>query len=110
MGFSFYDQYSLLHFATGVVAFFWGLSIETWIVLNIIFEITENSQIGYKLIKDRIKEWPGSKPSPDSKINSVMDIIFGIIGYLVAKKLYMHFDRMYVKLGYKQINVSDKSI
>ncbi len=110
MGFALYDQYSLLHFSMGVIAFFWGMSMETWIIINIIYEMLENTQLGYKLIRDRIKQWPGGKPSPDSKLNSVMDIIFGIIGYLVAKKLYIHFDRMYINLGYKKINNKDQSI
>ena len=103
MGFAYYDQYSLLHFASGVLAFFWGVSLEVWIVLNIIFEFIENSQNGYKFIKFKIKQWPGSKPYCDSKLNSVTDIIFGIIGYLIAKHLYVHFDKLYTKLDYKHI-------
>ncbi len=110
MGYALYDQYSLLHFSMGVIAFFWGMTLETWIIINIIYEILENTQIGYKLIRDRIKQWPGGKPSPDSKINSITDIIFGIFGYLVAKKVYIHFDRLQVNLGYKNMNKKDHSI
>ena len=103
MGFAYYDQYSLLHFASGVLAFFWGVSLEVWILLNILYEIIENSQSGYKFIKNRIKQWPGGKQYSDSKLNSLSDIIFCVIGYLIAKQLYIHFDKIYTDLDYKNI-------
>ena len=70
MGFALYDQYSLLHFSMGVIAFFWGMSMETFIIINIIFEILENTQIGYKIIRVPIK-----RNADDMEINRLINKI-----------------------------------
>ena len=50
MGKQVFDQYTLLHIAVGVVAYFWGLNIVNWFILHTIFEITENDELINKLI------------------------------------------------------------
>ena len=35
MGNKFLDQYTYLHFATGIVAYFFGISKKNWIIINI---------------------------------------------------------------------------
>ena len=41
MGNKFIDQYSLLHFAVGIVVYFWDISLLSWFVLHTIFELIE---------------------------------------------------------------------
>ena len=43
MGKQFLDQYSLLHFSQGVVAYFWGTPFHIWVITHASFEFLENS-------------------------------------------------------------------
>ena len=38
MGLRAFDQYSILHFAAGVIAYFWSLSFVMTIIIHILFE------------------------------------------------------------------------
>ena len=75
-----FDQFTYLHFASGIIAYFWGLPIYVWFILHTIFEVLENSKFGIKLI-NKIFFWPGGKPKADSFINIVGDTIGGMIGW-----------------------------
>ena len=75
------DQYSLLHFATGVLAYFWGMPLWTYALLHIVFELTENTTQGIHFINEYIPIWPGGKPAPDSPLNQIGDIVFGVFGW-----------------------------
>jgi len=86
MGHRFFDQYSLLHFAAGVTAYFWGIKFMIFVCLHIIFEALENSKLGIKLINSLIF-WPGGKPEPDSFTNIVGDNIFAYLGWIAAYSL-----------------------
>ena len=83
MGTQFLDQYSLLHFASGVVAYFFGISLPIWIIINIIFEAAENSEPGMALI-NKLPFWPGGKLFSDSPINIAGDILSVIVGWLAG--------------------------
>ena len=83
MGTAFTDEYSLLHFATGVIVYYWGMSLTTWIIIHILFEYLENTQLGIKII-NKVTLWPGGKDKPDSLINRIGDIFYGILGWMVA--------------------------
>lgn len=85
MGVNFIDKYSLLHFAVGIIAYFWNIPLSTTIVLHILYEIIENTQFGMHFISNYIKIWPGGKTFADTKINSIGDIISTVIGWLFAK-------------------------
>lgn len=88
MGLRFFDQYSLLHFAVGIVAYFWSISLFIVIVLHILFEFIENTPIGMNLINTYfIGWWPGGKTHPDNLLNSTSDVLFTVIGWLLAYKL-----------------------
>ena len=84
MGNKFIDQYSLLHFAVGIVVYFWDISLLSWFVLHTIFELIENTQQGIYFINNYITWWPGEKPRPDSIINSIGDTIFSLLGWVIA--------------------------
>jgi len=84
MGVKFYDQYSLLHIASGIVAYYWNISLRDWILLHSLFEYVENTSIGMQFINKYVKYWPGGKPSPDDVLNSISDIVFAVIGWIIA--------------------------
>jgi len=80
-----FDQFSLLHFASGIVAYFWGISALTIFVLHVVFELVENTTMGMKFINTYIPFWPGGKPYADSIINQVSDTIMTMIGWYVSQ-------------------------
>ncbi len=47
MGNQFLDQYSLLHYASGVIAYFWGFEPLTFFLAHVGFELAENTRRGY---------------------------------------------------------------
>lgn len=84
MGQYIFDQYSLLHFAVGIIAYFWSIDIVLLFLLHAVFEISENTDIGMKFINDYIYLWPGGKPKADSVINQIGDTISSLFGWYVA--------------------------
>lgn len=88
MGIHFTDKYSLLHFACGVVVYYWNVSFITWFILHFIFELVENTETGMRYIR-KITLWPGGKSHPDSWINSAGDQFYSIIGWIVADWIVM---------------------
>ena len=81
MGTKLFDQYTYLHFASGIVSYFWNLSFIIWIVVHTIFEICENTQVGVNFINKYLFFWPGGKPKADSNINILGDTIGALIGW-----------------------------
>jgi len=81
------DNYSLLHFAVGVLAYFWGIGFWTWNFLHTLFELLENTRTGMHIINTYITAWPGGKSNPDPVINSVGDVLSGSVGWLAAALL-----------------------
>lgn len=85
MGLYLIDQYSLLHFSVGVVFYFWGITFWRWTIIHLIFELFENTPSGIYLINNYFKFWPGGKTHADSLLNSTGDIVFGCLGWFIAK-------------------------
>ena len=84
MGYQYFDQYTYLHFALGVVVYFWHISLINWVILHTIFEFLENTQMGMNIINKYIVFWPGGKPASDSIINNIGDTFGAILGWLSA--------------------------
>ena len=85
MGLKAFDQYSLLHFSMGVVAYFWSISLVALLVIHIVFEYIENTQWGMNIINTYfIRWWPGGKPYPDNVLNQTSDVVCSAIGWLVS--------------------------
>jgi hypothetical protein len=85
MGIDFVDRYSLLHFAVGIVVYYFDIGLFEWFLIHTLFEIIENSKVGVKFINNYlIWFWPGGKDKADSVINSVGDVFFGLLGWIVA--------------------------
>ena len=87
MGQRLFDQYTLLHFAVGVVAYFWGMGWMTFFIIHSIFEFAENTEFGVEFINKYFTIWPGGKTEPDWFINIVGDTIGGMAGWIVAYQL-----------------------
>jgi hypothetical protein len=83
MGVHFTDKYSLLHFASGIVVYYWNVSLIAWFILHLIFELAENTETGMRYIR-KVKLWPGGKMHPDSWINSAGDQFYSVLGWLFA--------------------------
>jgi len=83
MGVLFTDKYSLLHFASGIVAYYWNVSFIAWFILHLIFELAENTETGMHYIR-KIKLWPGGKTHPDSWLNCTGDQFYSVLGWLFA--------------------------
>jgi hypothetical protein len=83
MGINFTDKFSLLHFASGIIAQYWNISFLLWFVIHLIYEYLENTKQGMFLINNIIL-WPGGKPSADTIINSAGDQFYALLGWLFA--------------------------
>ena len=84
MGTYFIDKYSLLHFAVGIIFRFFNISFTYSLLIHILFESIENTQIAIRFIDKYLTFWPGGKKSSDSIINSIGDTFFFMLGWFVA--------------------------
>lgn len=91
MGFRWFDQYSLLHAAVGVVAYFWNLGFWPAVLTHLAFELAENSGPGVRFLqymtdKQRTYRlpWPGGKTEPDSIQNQMGDNLTFAGGWFLA--------------------------
>ena len=87
MGNQFLDQYTLLHFASGVVEYFWGVPGFNWFLAHMAFELIENTEEGMRFINTKLTFWPGGKPKRDEFVNMLGDNISAGVGWWVASKL-----------------------
>jgi len=92
MGLNFADQYSLLHFAVGVVVYFWNIPFVVALIIHTIFEFLENTAVGIQFINKYIIHpgyfsWPGGKNYPDSLLNMTGDTLFFSVGWLLSAYL-----------------------
>ena len=87
MGYYWVDQFSLLHFATGVLSYFWGVNLYLTIVIHTLFEVFENTTMGMRFINYYLTLWPGGKNHPDSLVNSISDTLFTGLGWIVSSWL-----------------------
>jgi len=84
MGFRFIDQYSYLHFASGVIFFYFNVSLFHWFLLHTLFEIVENTPTGIHIINTYLTFWPGGKPKADTLLNNLGDTVFAMLGWFSA--------------------------
>jgi hypothetical protein len=83
MGKRFLDQYSLLHWASGVVAYHWGVPPLHWFLAHAAFELVENTAAGMRFINNLVF-WPGGKPRADSPRNIFGDNLSAMFGWFCA--------------------------
>lgn len=102
MGNGLFDQFTYLHFAVGIIAYFWNISLLNWFILHTIFELVENTKIGISIINKYITFWPGGKPKSDSFTNMIGDTLGTIIGWLSA----YYLDRLGTKLELYTLHIN----
>lgn len=92
MGKGWVDQFSLLHFSVGVIAYFWSMPLLTLLLLHIIFEYLENTKTGMNFINTYfVRWWPGGKEFPDSIINRISDTLFSVLGWYCSYMLNIYY-------------------
>lgn len=84
MGNYLFDKFTYLHFASGIIAYFFKIKLSIWILIHTLFEIIENSSFGIYFINKYLFFWPGGKPKSDSLFNSLGDGLGAILGWLSA--------------------------
>ena len=84
MGKQTFDQYTYLHFAVGVVTYYWGFKLRDVFLMHTIFELFENTPFGMSIINNHLTIWPGGKPQPDSMLNIIGDTLGFLVGWISA--------------------------
>jgi hypothetical protein len=92
MGLYWVDQYSLLHFAVGILAYFWNVPFLWTIIIHTLFEFLENTKTGMRIINS-FPLWPGGKTHADNFKNRVSDTIFTGIGWILSKELDLYYNK-----------------
>ncbi len=77
------DQYSLLHYAVGVVAFFLDIRLSIALAIHIVFEVAENSTRVAAFL-NTLPFWPGGKAASDSLLNTTTDNVVFVLGWFTA--------------------------
>ena len=103
MGLYILDQYAYLHFAVGIIAYFWAVSWERLLIAHTLFEFLENTQIGMYFINNYLPFWPGKKPKADSIINQMGDTIASLIGWLSA----YYLDQLGAKYQWYEVHLKN---
>jgi hypothetical protein len=94
MGIHFTDKYSLLHFSSGIICYYWSISLIGWFIIHMLYEIIENQPYIVKII-DTIPIWPGGKKFSDKPINMVGDQFYAVLGWI-----FTHYYMKFVYGGY----------
>ena len=87
MGTAWLDEYTLLHFAVGIVAYYWGVSLVTLTLLHIVFEAIENTEKGMTFIRS-FPLWPGGKSHADTWNNQISDVMASAFGWILTSSLF----------------------
>ena len=90
MGVKFTDQFSLLHFATGIIAYFWKITLVNWFIIHLIYEIFTNTKSGIYFI-NHYTFWPGGKLDYDTPMNILGDQVWSLLGWLFAYFIVSYF-------------------
>ena len=81
------DQYTYLHFAVGIIVYFWGLSFTSWFIIHSLYEYIEITQLGTYIINKYFSFiWPGGGKHKAETFfyNGFGDTTGAIIGWLSA--------------------------
>lgn len=88
MGNNLIDEYSVLHFATGIISYYWGITAAWFFIIHTVFELSENTQLGMKIINS-FPFWPGGKNHADSLLNILGDTLFAMLGWFLVHSIFM---------------------
>ena len=103
MGNRLFDQYTYLHFAVGIIVYFWDISLLNWLIIHTIYEFVEITKTGTYIINKYFGTiWPGGgKHKAEPLINGVGDTIGAIIGWLSA----YYLDQIGNKYGWYNLHI-----
>lgn len=103
MGGKIVDQFTYLHFAVGVIVYFWGISLPSWLIIHTIYELFEITPIGITFINTYFgKLWPGGgKHVAEPIINGVGDTFGALFGWLSA----YYLDTLGKKYGWYNLHI-----
>jgi hypothetical protein len=87
MGKAWLDEYTPLHVAVGVIAYYWGVSLINLTLLHIVFELLENTEKGMELIRS-FPLWPGGKTHADSVKNQISDTLASALGWIACSQMF----------------------
>jgi hypothetical protein len=80
-----FNEFSLLHFAAGIIAYFWGVPLLWWLAVHALFEYVENTDTGMKIINKYFTFWPGGGHKKESIANSMIgDNVSAVAGWVLA--------------------------
>tara|TARA_Y100000389_G_scaffold204146_1_gene255225 strand:+ start:2505 stop:2822 length:318 start_codon:yes stop_codon:yes gene_type:complete len=98
-----FDQFTYSHFAYGILAYFWGISLKNFVIIHTLYELFEVTPIGVYIINTYFKNiWPGDgKKLNELGLNAIGDTIGAILGWLSAMKL----DRLGKKYGWYELHI-----
>lgn len=86
-GTTFLDQYSLLHFAVGILFYFWNISLVVSTVTHGAVQLLSNSKAGTNFVNNYMPQWPGGKPRADNYLNMAGDSASFTMGWLLASAI-----------------------
>ena len=98
-----FDQFTYLHFAVGIVSYFWGFGLITFLIYHTVYEIFETTDVGRNFINKYFSSiWPGGgKNKTELGMNAVGDTIGALIGWMSA----YYLDRMGNKLNWYELHI-----
>jgi hypothetical protein len=86
MGKYFTDNFSILHFATGIIFYYFGISFTNSFIIHLLFEAIENQNFAMEIIS-KTGWWPGGKDEADTVLNSLGDQFYFSLGWIISSKL-----------------------
>lgn len=84
MGSSLFDRFFILHLAFGIIAYFFDVKLQYWILIHSLYEFLENTQPGIDIITKYFSRWPGGKRNRDCTINIIGDTVSAISGWIIG--------------------------
>jgi hypothetical protein len=92
------DQYSIVHFSTGILLSLFVKKIQTVFILSRLFEFLENSKFIINLNKNL-----GYKYPEDTLLNSVVDDILVVYGSFIGYKIgFLNSIKLYLTILFLQ--------
>jgi len=101
----FLDQFVYLHFAVGILFYYWGVSLKNFIIIHTLYEIFEITPMGVNIINKYFKDiWPGDgKNLEELGINALGDTLGAVLGWLSAMKL----DHLGKEYGWYELHIQN---
>ena len=90
------DRNTYLHFAAGIIAYYWGFTLIDWLILHILLDLFQRTKLGKKVTKIFARIWPEpSDLSSETYLNVLGDSAFAVLGWVSAYLL----DKFLQKIG-----------